>query len=75
MFNYKGRFTKMKKINKKGFTLVELLAVTIILIIVILIAFNAVDDISKKSKKQSVKANASSFYKELDGFVQGSMQP
>ena len=70
MFNYKGRFTKMKKINKKGFTLVELLAVTIILIIVILIAFNAVDDISKKSKKQSIKANASSFYKELDGFVQ-----
>ena len=60
----------MKKLNKKGFTLVEILAVTIILLIIFVIAFNAIDSISKKSKIKSVKANALSYFKELNSYVQ-----
>lgn len=59
----------MKKLNKRGFTLIELLAVTIILLIIFVIAFNALDDVSKKSKIKSVKANGLSYFKTADEFA------
>ena len=62
----------MNRLNKKGFTLVELLAVTIILILILIIAFNTLDSISKKSKLKSVKANSLSYYKEANNFAQVS---
>ena len=55
----------MKRKNNKGFTLVELLAVTIILIIIFLIAINAIGDRTKKSKMDSVKASALGYFKAV----------
>lgn len=44
----------MKRLNKKGFTLVELLAVIVILAVVMLIAVTAVGPLMAKSRKSSL---------------------
>ncbi len=59
----------MKKINKKGFTLVELLAVTIILLIIVFLAFTKIKGSTQKSKKNAVKANAISYIKAVNDFL------
>ena len=59
----------MKKINKKGFTLVELLAVIIILIIVVFLAFNRIKKSSKAARDNTIKANAGSFIKAANGII------
>ena len=43
----------MKKINKKGFTLVELLAVIVILGVLLLIAVPSVNNIINNSRKKA----------------------
>ncbi len=48
----------MKKINKKGFTLVELLSVIVILSVVVLIATNAVIPAMNSAKKQVLSEEA-----------------
>lgn len=57
----------MKKLNKKGFTLVELLAVIVILAVVILVAVNNVIPQMNKAKAGAFKTEALSF---LDGAEQ-----
>ena len=52
----------MKK-NNKGFTLVELLAVAVILIIIIFIAINKLKGSTQKTKMNTVKANAITYVK------------
>jgi len=51
----------MKKLNKKGFTLVELLSVIVILSVVVLIATNAVVPMMSKAKKQVLATEANKF--------------
>ena len=58
----------MKK-NKKGFTLVELLAVIVVLIIVMLIALNVIRTYTKDSKEKAVQANALGYIKAVDAFI------
>ena len=67
--NNKGRYLHMKRRNKKGFTLVELLAVIVILIIILLIAFNKTKNASQKAKLDSVKANAINYVKMLKDLI------
>ena len=55
----------MKK-NKKGFTLVELLAVIIIIILVLLIAINKTRQSSKEARKNAIRANALSLIKAVN---------
>lgn len=57
----------MKKLNKNGFTLVELLAVIVILAVVILVAVNNVIPQMNKAKAGAFKTEALSF---LDGAEQ-----
>ena len=59
----------MKK-NKKGFTLVELLAVVIILIIIILIAVSAIRRNVDKTLDNTIKANAGAYIKAVNSFVE-----
>ena len=58
--------------NKKGFTLVELLAVIIVLIIIMLIALNVIRTSTKKAKDNTVRANAIAFIKAVDDMIDGS---
>ena len=51
--------------NKKGFTLVELLAVIIVLIIIMLIAINVITEYTKKSKESAIRADAIAYIKYL----------
>lgn len=52
----------MKKImNKKGFTLVELLAVIVILAVIILVAMNAVVPQMQKARRNAFKTEATSY--------------
>ena len=53
----------MKNINKKGFTLVELLSVIVILSVIVLIATNAVVPTSDRAKKQVLAMEANSLVK------------
>lgn len=51
----------MKKLNKQGFTLVELLSVIVILSVVVLIATNAVIPMMNGAKKQVLATEANKF--------------
>jgi len=51
----------MKKMNRKGFTLVELLSVIVILSVVVLIATNAVVPMMSNAKKQVLATEANKF--------------
>ncbi len=51
----------MKRLNKKGFTLVELLSVIVILSVVVLIATNAVVPMMGQAKKQVLATEANKF--------------
>ncbi len=51
----------MKNINKKGFTLVELLSVVVILSVVVLIATNAVVPMMSNAKKQVLATEGNKF--------------
>ena len=53
--------------NKKGFTLVELLAVLVVLAIIILIAVNIINSRVKEAKKNAVEANANNYVKAVNG--------
>ena len=55
--------------NKKGFTLVELMAVVIILIIVIFIAINKVNKSTKEARDKTIVANAGLYVKAVNGFI------
>ena len=55
--------------NKKGFTLVELLAVIVVLIIVIFIAINKINDSTKKTKNNTIKANAIAYIKGVNNLI------
>ena len=52
--------------NKKGFTLVELLAVIVVLIIVMLIAISYIRRYTKSSKEKALNANAVSYVKAVN---------
>ena len=55
----------MNKKNNKGFTLVVVLAVTIILIVIIFIAFNKIKSSTHKAKMNSFKSSALSYRKAV----------
>ena len=55
--------------NKKGFTLVELLAVIIILVIIIVIAFTIVKNHTSNAKKKSILANSISYVKAINTLI------
>ena len=60
----------MRKINKKGFTLIELMAVVIILIIIIFIAINKIGDSIDKTENNTYIANAGTYIKAVNALVQ-----
>lgn len=62
----------MKKLNKKGFTLIELMAVVIVLIIVIFLAINKVNRTTKDARNNAIKANAISYVKRVDSYIDES---
>ena len=55
--------------NKKGFTLVELLAVIVVLLIVIFIAINKINESTKKTKNNTIKANAIAYIKGVNNLI------
>ena len=55
--------------NKKGFTLVELMAVVIILIIIVFIAINKVNKSTKEARDKTIVANAGLYVKAVNGFI------
>lgn len=59
----------MKKLSKKGFTLVELIAVVVVLIIIILLAVNIVKKYTLEAKIKAIKANAITYIKASNQFV------
>lgn len=52
--------------NKKGFTLVEILAVIVVLVIITVLAINKISDVMKKNNESAVKANALTFIKAVE---------
>lgn len=54
--------------NKKGFTLVELLAVFILLGIIAVIAFKVTDDIKEQSQIEALKASAKNIFTAADNY-------
>ena len=65
--NNKGRYLHMNKKNNKGFTLVELLAVLVILLVIVLLSVNIINDKIKKSEMGSVEVNANNYIKAVNG--------
>ena len=59
----------MKK-NKKGFTLIELMAVVIILIVIIFIAVRLIGDKVKDTETKTIIANAGAYIKAVNSFVE-----
>lgn len=59
----------MKKMNKKGFTLVELLAVIVILAVIILIAVTAVIPRMNKAKRKAFEDEAMALIKGAEEYV------
>ena len=53
--------------NKKGFTLVELLAVLVVLLVIVLIAMNVINSRVKEAKKNTVEVNANNYIKAVNG--------
>lgn len=53
--------------NKKGFTLIEILAAIIILGVVLLIGVSAISDYIESSRKSSLIATANSYIEEVRG--------
>lgn len=56
----------MNKKNKKGFTLVELLAVIVVLIIIMLVAITFIRTYTKRSKEKALTVNALSYIKAVN---------
>ena len=52
--------------DNKGFTLVELLAVIVILIMITLFALNKISEVMKKNNQNTVKANALTYIKAIE---------
>ena len=62
--------------NKKGFTLVELLAVIVILAVIILIAVNAVLPQMNRARKNSFADEAMNYLKAAEtAYVEGALDP
>ena len=59
---------KMKKMNKKGFTLVELLAVIVILAVIVLVAMNAVIPRMEEARRGAFKTEVVTFAKAAETF-------
>lgn len=59
----------MKNLNRKGFTLVELLSVIVILSVIVLIATNAVVPMADSAKKQVLAMEANSLVKALRHYI------
>ena len=53
--------------NKKGFTLVELLAVLVVLAVIVLLAVNIINSRVKEARKNSVEVNANNYVKAVNG--------
>lgn len=61
----------MKNLNKKGFTLVELLAVIVILGVIMLIAIPSVGTIIKNSKENSFASSGNMYISTAQNFIAG----
>ena len=58
--------------DNKGFTLVELLAVIVILIVITLFALNKISEVMKKNNQNTVKANALTYIKAIENTAETS---
>lgn len=63
----------MKKLNKKGFTLVELLAVIVVLAVIMLLAVNAVIPQMNKARKNAFVTEAQSVIDAASTYYQNAM--
>lgn len=59
---------KMKKMNKKGFTLVELLAVIVILAVIVLVAVNNILPRAEEAKVRAFKTDVNMFMNAAEGY-------
>ena len=55
--------------NKKGFTLIELMAVVIVLIIIVFIAINRVNKSTREARDNTIKANAGLYIKAVNSYI------
>lgn len=63
----------MKKLNKSGFTLVELLAVIVVLAVIMLLAVNAVIPQMNKARKNAFVTEANAFIDAAGTYYQNAM--